>query len=162
MAPPSPRLLKALFLLSAVAFLAAAAAASPSPAPSPFSRARGPVSPFRSPPAPPAFDDDDLSPGGAPGPSPWSDSPSSEPPSSDSALPSDAPAPLPSGSAAQKIDQAADLPSSHSAAAGQKAGVAFGVIAAAALVGIGAVVYKKRRDNVRRTQFGIEMRREML
>nr|XP_009797238.1 PREDICTED: proline-rich receptor-like protein kinase PERK1 [Nicotiana sylvestris] len=42
---------------------------------------------------------------------------------------------------------------------GKKAGVAFGAIAAACVVGLGALVYKKRRQNIRRAQFGYAARR---
>lgn len=46
--------------------------------------------------------------------------------------------------------------------AGQKAGVAVGVIAGACIVGAGAFVYKKRQQNIQRAQFGYDARREIL
>lgn len=45
---------------------------------------------------------------------------------------------------------------------GQKAGVAVGVIAGACIVGAGALVYKKRQQNIRRAQYGNAARREIL
>lgn len=45
---------------------------------------------------------------------------------------------------------------------GKKAGIAVGVIAAACLVGLGGLVYKKRQDNIRRSQYGYAARRELL
>jgi hypothetical protein len=45
---------------------------------------------------------------------------------------------------------------------GKKVGIAIGVIFAFVLVGLGGVVYKKRKDNVRRGQYGYGARREML
>ncbi|CAH9124308.1 unnamed protein product [Cuscuta epithymum] len=36
---------------------------------------------------------------------------------------------------------------------GRKVGIAFGVISGVCVVGFGAVVYKKRRENIRRSQY---------
>lgn len=41
---------------------------------------------------------------------------------------------------------------------GKKAGIAIGVIAAAAAVGLAAVVYKKRQENIRRSRYGYNAR----
>lgn len=45
---------------------------------------------------------------------------------------------------------------------GQKAGIALGVIIGVGVVGLAAFVYKKRQDNIRRTQYGYAARRELL
>ncbi|PPD86826.1 hypothetical protein GOBAR_DD16223 [Gossypium barbadense] len=45
---------------------------------------------------------------------------------------------------------------------GKKAGIVVGVVAAACLVGFGGLVYKKRQDNIRRSQYGYAARREIL
>lgn len=45
---------------------------------------------------------------------------------------------------------------------GKKAGIAVAVVAAACLVGFGGLVYKKRQDNLRRSQYGYAARRELL
>ncbi|XP_022731212.1 classical arabinogalactan protein 11-like [Durio zibethinus] len=45
---------------------------------------------------------------------------------------------------------------------GKKAGIAVAVVAAACLVGFGGLVYKKRQDNIRRSQYGNAARREIL
>ncbi|GFZ14775.1 uncharacterized protein LOC130764062 [Actinidia eriantha] len=45
---------------------------------------------------------------------------------------------------------------------GQKAGIAIGVLAAAGVVGLGGMVYKKRRANIRRARFGSAARRTSL
>ncbi|CAA7390437.1 unnamed protein product [Spirodela intermedia] len=180
MAPPLPLVVLAL-VLSHAAHAAIEDSSPPSPlpsgpvpAPSAFSptpsapEAPGLQSPFHSPPAPPS--DDNLSPDEAPSPSPYSSSPSDASPSSESPLPSDSPAPAPSGEPTQKLDKAGNLsaeaqPSGGGGggmSGGQKAGLVVGVMMAATLVGLGAFVYKKRQDNVRRSQYGHDVRREML
>ncbi|KAL4283688.1 hypothetical protein GQ457_16G011350 [Hibiscus cannabinus] len=45
---------------------------------------------------------------------------------------------------------------------GKKAGVVISVVAAACLVGLGGLVYKKRQDNIRRAQYGYAARRDIL
>ncbi|XP_019054180.1 PREDICTED: classical arabinogalactan protein 1 [Nelumbo nucifera] len=45
---------------------------------------------------------------------------------------------------------------------GQKAGIAIGVILGACAVGFVGFVYKKRRDNIRRSQYGYAARTELL
>ncbi|XVE79749.1 hypothetical protein DITRI_Ditri14bG0081600 [Diplodiscus trichospermus] len=45
---------------------------------------------------------------------------------------------------------------------GRKAGIVVAVVVAACLVGFGGLVYKKRRDNIRRSQYGYDARRELL
>lgn len=44
----------------------------------------------------------------------------------------------------------------------KKAGVAIGVVGAAVLAGVGVVVYKKRQQNIRRSEYGYAARREFL
>ncbi|PPD69396.1 hypothetical protein GOBAR_DD33723 [Gossypium barbadense] len=46
--------------------------------------------------------------------------------------------------------------------AGKKAGIVVGVLIAACLVVVGGLVYKKRRDNIRRSQYGYAARAELL
>lgn len=45
---------------------------------------------------------------------------------------------------------------------GKKAGIVFGVAAAACVVGFGGVVYKKRQQNIRRAQYGYAARSDFL
>ncbi|GLU11790.1 hypothetical protein SLE2022_285120 [Rubroshorea leprosula] len=45
---------------------------------------------------------------------------------------------------------------------GKKAGIVVGVVAAACLVGMAGMVYKKRQENIRRSQYGYSARREIL
>ncbi|XP_022753861.1 uncharacterized protein LOC111302189 [Durio zibethinus] len=45
---------------------------------------------------------------------------------------------------------------------GKKAGIVVAVVVAACLVGFGGLVYKKRRDNIRRSQYGYTARTEIL
>lgn len=45
---------------------------------------------------------------------------------------------------------------------GQKVGIVIGVILGACIVCFGALVYKRRRDNIRRSQYGYAARREIL
>ncbi|KAE8670442.1 Disulfide isomerase L-2 isoform 1 [Hibiscus syriacus] len=45
---------------------------------------------------------------------------------------------------------------------GKKAGAVIAVVAAACLVGLGGLVYKKRQENIRRAQYGYALRREIL
>ena len=161
MAPPMQLLLVAL-LISGTAFAQSSIPpGAASPAPSPFSGAPSPLSPFHSPPAPPA-DDEDLPPDyDAPTPSPASPSPLADSPSSEPPLPSDEE----SGVPPQKVDQESSLAAQAKAtesggggmSGGHKAGLAVGLFLAAALVGVGAFVYKKRQDNLRRAQYGIQM-----
>lgn len=121
----------------------------------------------------------------SPSPSPQLDSPPAPPPSTPGSSPAPAPAPVPSSSNSSSPGASpAPVPSpdgesdvNHESAdsvskdekdspggmsGGQKAGVAFGVIAGACIVIFGGVLYKKRQDNVRRSQYGYGARREML
>ncbi|KAH0469962.1 hypothetical protein IEQ34_001520 [Dendrobium chrysotoxum] len=45
---------------------------------------------------------------------------------------------------------------------GMKAAVAIAAVAGVALVGVGALVYKKRQDNIRRARYGYATRRDLL
>ncbi|OIS96594.1 PREDICTED: classical arabinogalactan protein 1-like [Nicotiana attenuata] len=127
------------------------AAAPESPVPSPL------LNVISSPPSPPPAD---RSPDSAPAPSPGEgddDATSNESPS-----PSPAPAPsdvVASDISHESITEANESSSGDGMNGGKKAGVAFGVIAAACVVGLGALVYKKRRQNIRRAQFGYAARR---
>ncbi|XP_059430638.1 proline-rich receptor-like protein kinase PERK8 [Corylus avellana] len=141
---------------------------SPSPPPelgadSPPSLAPAPhiASPANSPStsSPPAPPPSDLSPGSSPTPSQSPLAPKSTPP---------APAPVPAPSALSDIGHvSADgdgqgTGSSEGMSGAKKGGIAIGVILAAGLVVVGGFVYKKRRDNIRRSQYGYAARREIL
>lgn len=52
--------------------------------------------------------------------------------------------------------------SSSGMSGAKKAGVAIGVVGAAVLAGVGVVVYKKRQQNIRRSEYGYAARREFL
>ncbi|CAH9075209.1 unnamed protein product [Cuscuta europaea] len=94
-----------------------------------------------SPPAPPPSD---L---GSPSPSPSHVNAKSSAPSS-----SMSPDPN-SQDAADRHDQDMSINAEKSTGRGRKVGIAFGVIAGVCVVGFGAVVYKKRRENIRRSQY---------
>ncbi|MCD7457404.1 hypothetical protein HAX54_035027 [Datura stramonium] len=135
------------------------ALAPESPAPSPLTNVSSPPTP------PPA----NHSPDSAPAPSPLDGgnaTPSPAPaPVTDS--PSPSPSPAPSDVVASDISHESTAEANESSSdggmnGGKKAGVAFGVIAAACVVGLGALVYKKRRQNIRRAQFGYAARRDFL
>ncbi|KAK4351478.1 hypothetical protein RND71_030791 [Anisodus tanguticus] len=55
---------------------------------------------------------------------------------------------------ASNYEFASDISHELSKSGGKKAGIAVGVIAAICFVGLGALVYKKRQQNIQRTQFG--------
>ncbi|XP_075500568.1 uncharacterized protein LOC142539177 [Primulina tabacum] len=148
------------FLLLVHPFSAAAPEYSPSPSPSPRSPA-GVLSP----------------PPGTPSPSPANShySPPAPPPQGPSPTPAPSPAaveqkspPLvPVGNGGvnhenQKNADESDDGSSGGMSGGKKAGIAIGVIGAASIVGIGAFVYKKRQQNLRRSEYGYAARREFL
>ncbi|XP_022846410.1 proline-rich receptor-like protein kinase PERK12 [Olea europaea var. sylvestris] len=114
-----------------------------------------PATPLQSPsPAPSAS----LSP--PPGPPPSGLSPALSPTLTNSSAPhkSPTPAPAPSvaGDAEVNASNVESEPDSSSGGlnSGQKAGVAVAVVASACIVGVGALVYKKRQQNVRRSQYG--------
>ncbi|XP_057473575.1 vegetative cell wall protein gp1-like [Actinidia eriantha] len=120
---------------------------APPPSPSPPPE-------LSSPPAPPPSD---LAPGSSPSPA---KSPSKESP---------APVPLPENPSDISSDRsevndvsAKEKESSGGMKGGEKAGIVFGVIAGACLVGFGGMVYKKRQDNIRRSQYGYAARTQFL
>ncbi|KAE8711495.1 Disulfide isomerase L-2 isoform 1 [Hibiscus syriacus] len=139
------------------------AADSPSPSPSPLLGS-------------------DLSPHLAPTP----DSPPAISPAFDSSPPAPSPSDLEQGvsalpprSPAPSPDEASDINHSNINAdvgeentggggggggmsGGKKAGIVVAVVVAACLVGVGGLVYKKRQDNIRRSQYGYAARAELL
>ncbi|KAL5733482.1 hypothetical protein ACOSQ2_033174 [Xanthoceras sorbifolium] len=86
--------------------------------------------------------------------------PKSPPPPSFSPLPSANSYPPPEWAAAPPPPGEARKKSAMSG--GQKAGIAVGVLAGAAVIGLGGMVYKKRRSNIRRAHFGQAARRSFL
>ncbi|XP_051120690.1 anther-specific proline-rich protein APG [Andrographis paniculata] len=123
---------------------------APAPAPAPVP-APSPGGLFSSPPAPPA---PDLSP---------------TPETAPTAPPTPVPAPADAGEVRHEnqSSSAGDLKteggsSSGGMSSGQKAGVAIGIIGGACVVGVGAFVYTKRRQNIQRAQYGYAARRELL
>ncbi|KAL0369669.1 UNVERIFIED_CONTAM: hypothetical protein Sangu_0285000 [Sesamum angustifolium] len=124
--------------------------ASPSPSPA------LPVSP----PAPPPSD---LAPD-SPSPVPFPGEDDDDVPYEQIKTPTQAPSPAVVGDVRHEDQSnAGDLDdSSGGMSGGKKAGVAIGVISAACVVGLGALVYKKRQQNIRRAQYGYAARREFL
>ncbi|KAJ3678449.1 hypothetical protein LUZ60_002252 [Juncus effusus] len=107
--------------------------------PSPFSSISLP--PFSSPPAPTPFTEPILS---SPSPSPLSSSP----------VPAPAHEELKAGAIDEaEEDQQRDEREKKEMNGGKKAGVAVGLFAAAAVVGLGVFVCKRRRDNIRRSRY---------
>ncbi|XP_010934350.3 uncharacterized protein [Elaeis guineensis] len=109
----------------------------------------------------------------APAMGPSAPSPAFSPENSDSppappVAPASSPSPTPSPANGvvrngEKSDEHAEVGESSSGmSGGKKAAIAVGVLSAAAVVGLGALVYKKRRDNIRRSRYGYATRREML
>ncbi|WCJ41029.1 hydroxyproline-rich glycoprotein family protein [Euphorbia peplus] len=123
---------------------------SPSPETSPPSLPPSPTSPISSPPAPPPSD---LASPPAATPSPEVPSPAPGP----SQLLSDV-----NHSNNVEAGSTEEEDGSSGMNGGKKAGITFGVIGAAAVVGVGALVYKKRQDNIRRSQYSYAARRELL
>ncbi|KAF8396578.1 hypothetical protein HHK36_018202 [Tetracentron sinense] len=109
-----------------------------------------PLPDISSPPAPPPADH-------APGTSPTPSSPGSSPTPS----PSDF-GDINHESSDSGGDGLESKGSSGGLKGGQKAGIVVGVIIGACLIGFGGLVYKKRRDNIRRTEYGYGVRREFL
>ncbi|KAA8550403.1 hypothetical protein F0562_002087 [Nyssa sinensis] len=137
----------------------AVSADPPGPAPQPAGDSPSPPpeggAPASSPPAPPPSD---LAPGSSPTPSPVA-SPSK---SSPAPAPTDA-----SDMSPEKNGVTADVgeeskESSDGLSGGQKVGIVLGVIAGACLVGFGGLLYKKRQQNIQRSQYGYAARREIL
>ncbi|XP_059626774.1 vegetative cell wall protein gp1-like [Cornus florida] len=137
---------------------------SPSPAPK---LPEGPVSPppdagspsnpspspdFSSPPSPPPSD---SAPGSSPTPSPTNttSTPAPAPTNASDVIKSDVNA---NANAEESKESSGGLK------VGQKAGIALGVIVGAGVVVVGIVVYKKRQQNIQRSQFGYAARREIL
>ncbi|KAJ4978434.1 hypothetical protein NE237_009214 [Protea cynaroides] len=142
---------------------------SPSPAPAPESGGIDSPSPTALPPSP-----ESGAPSSDAAPSP-DYSPPAPPPSDLVPSPSPTPAPAPSSPAPSPSvhsdikgavqDETADSKGSSSDGGlktGEKAGIATGVIAAVCVVGIFGIIYKKRQDNIRRSQYGYAVRRELL
>lgn len=100
----------------------------------------------------------------APNPAPASSPLGSSPPA-----PSPSPSPSPSPADGSTVshtgvsdDEGKADRSSGGMSAGKKVGVAFGVIVAAGVIVMGAMIYKKRQQNIRRAQYAQATRREIL
>lgn len=137
------------------------ASSADSPAPTPDSSLKSPSpspnsSPVSSPPAPTPTPASSPHPDSPPAPSP-ENSPSSSP----------SPSPSPDDAADSQVSHAGvgdadDKSSGEGMSSGKKAGIAVGVIASVCVVGLGAMVYKKRRQNIQRSEYGYTARRELL
>ncbi|CAN4120315.1 unnamed protein product [Withania somnifera] len=126
---------------------------TPSPSPSPLAPN------MNSPPSPPTAD---YSPSSDPAPSPVDGG---------NVTPAPAPASVPAPSEVVASDVSHESTTSElndesssdgGMSGGKKAGVAIGVITAACVVFLGGLVYKKRRQNIRRAQFGYVAKRDWL
>ncbi|KAL7115764.1 hypothetical protein ACP275_04G201500 [Erythranthe tilingii] len=145
--------------------------AADSPSPSPSSPTQLPPD-SNSPPPPPAIPSPspalDNSPPAPPMSDPDPDTPSPSPSPSSEPKKSPSPAPVvPGGVSRNDKPNAGDLDTKDDSSdggmsGGKKAGIAFGVIGAACLAGLGVLVYKKRQLNIRRSQYGNAARREFL
>ncbi|KAI8573672.1 hypothetical protein RHMOL_Rhmol01G0295300 [Rhododendron molle] len=122
----------------------------PSPSPE-FNSPPAPSPEFNSPPPPPPYD---LSEFPADSPSTGSPSPS---PSAES------PSPAYKGEMSADAEEEKEKgEGSVGMKGGKKAGIVFGVVAAACVVGFGGVVYKKRQRNIKRAQYGYAARSDFL
>ncbi|XP_058199333.1 uncharacterized protein LOC131314371 [Rhododendron vialii] len=139
---------------------------APSPAPAPEHGADSLSAPeYNSPPAPPPDDLEEF-----PADSPSTGSPSPSPSSSPSPSPSplaESPSPVYKGEMSADAEAEAEEEGekgegSGGTKGGKKAGIVFGVVAAACVVGFGGVVYKKRQQNIRRAQYGYAARSDFL
>lgn len=166
-----------LLLLSLCVGFALSAAGSPESAPSqapahvadsptpvfnaPTTGAPNPVSDSltSSPPSPPP---ENQAPGSSPDSSPSSSPPSPSPASEKSPVPTPSPDANDVNPSHINVNGEEQEESSGGMSGGKKAGIAVGVIAAACLVGLGGFVYKKRQNNIRRSQYGYAARREIL
>ncbi|CAL9164419.1 unnamed protein product, partial [Musa hybrid cultivar] len=75
------------------------------------------------------------------------------------------PAPVPSNEeirSGEDADQAGEDVGGGGMSGGKKAGIAVGVIMAAAVLAAGVVLYKKRQENIRRSRYGYATQRDML
>lgn len=129
---------------------------SPPPlAPSPYDASPANTPSISSPPGPPPADlAQDFSPTPTPSPSP---SPSTtKPPARAPSVLSD------TGHVSSDSNGHEGKDSSGEMSGAKKGGIAVGVVLAAGLVVLGGFVYKKRRDNIRRSQYGYAARREIL
>lgn len=164
-----------VFLLVALLGLASSAdpPASSPPGPAPEADVESPDSapsmppavpdaPSSSPPSPPP--ETESPPPQAPG-----SSPTPESPPTDEASPDSTPTPTPSPSDVSDVthsnidfDEDNADESSGGMSSAKKAGIVVGVIAAVCLVGLGGIVYKKRQNNIRRSEYGYAARREIL
>ncbi|KAL6290734.1 hypothetical protein ACE6H2_008244 [Prunus campanulata] len=97
-----------------------------------------------------------LTPAGAPAPNEPPPSPTSPPPSPSPPPPSPSPPPPSPPPPPNKKGSSGGL------SGGQKAGIVFGVLIGAGLIGFGGFVYKKRKDNMRRGRFGAAARTTFL
>ncbi|KAK9128109.1 hypothetical protein Syun_016906 [Stephania yunnanensis] len=153
-----------LTLIAAVDPPATSPAAPPEAADNNTAPAPAPSSDVPSPdqPSPPTPDSPSPSPSqvatSPPAPSPSSPSPSPSP------TPSPSPSPTPSPADPSDISHADDTAGgeeesgSKGMSAGKKAGIVIGVIVGAGLVVVGGMVYMKRKENVRRSQYGYSAR----
>lgn len=127
---------------------------SPPPlAPSPYDASPANTPSISSPPGPPPADlAQDFSPTPTPSPSPSTTKPPARAPS----VLSD------TGHVSSDSNGHEGKDSSGEMSGAKKGGIAVGVVLAAGLVVLGGFVYKKRRDNIRRSQYGYAARREIL
>ncbi|KAJ4970691.1 hypothetical protein NE237_003790 [Protea cynaroides] len=127
---------------------------SNSPSPKSDAPAPGPSTDFNSPPSPPPADMVPTYPPPTPAPSPVT-SPSP------SLSPSDA-SDINQGAANNETADSQVSSSGGGLKGGPKAGIAIAVILGACIVGLVAIIYKKRKENVRRSQYSYAVGRELL
>lgn len=129
------------------------------PAPKTPSLSPSPLASVSSPPAsPPTY----LSSNSVPAPSPVNGDDDAPSPVTEPSSPSPAPTDVVASDISHESTTTEVASTDGGMNGGKKAGLAFGVIAAVCVVGLGALVYKKRRQNIRRAQFGYAARRDFL
>ncbi|KAK9058589.1 hypothetical protein SSX86_023431 [Deinandra increscens subsp. villosa] len=148
-----------LLHLLTFAFLLTLAAASSSNPPE-FSPSPSDPSDPPSPPPQSGSDDSISLPSSSPDSPPPVPPPSNRSPDDPDRSPSPSPSEAGDATAETESEDRNESPASGGMSGGKKVGIAFGLTAAACFVGFGGVLYRKRRENIRRARYSQAARLE--